>query len=159
MGRATSQESFMTCFKGEEQGKRSESPSYFLLFFSNSLNLNYSKCQCALFGGSKSWSPSSSHLPHTSAIRTELVHVVMTKAPRKKGSMRGPVPRLGSDSQDGKTDSNSWQGEAHQKRAQMQRQGKNCGHVSNQYSTGTVQGVMCRRQLMKSQRVGWRSAC
>ena len=59
-GGQLSQESFMTCFKG---GKRSESPSYFLLFFSNSLNLKYSICQSALFGGSKSWNPSSSHLP------------------------------------------------------------------------------------------------
>lgn len=117
----------MTCFKGEEQGKRSESPSYFLLFFSNSLNLNYSKCQCALFGGSKSWSPSSSHLPIHLPSSGLSLFMWWWQSSKKEGKHERPSSKARSDSQDGKTDSNSWQEKPTRKGRRCKDKGRTVG--------------------------------
>lgn len=135
----------MTCFKGEEQGKRSESPSYFLLFFLKLPQLELFKVPMCLIWGSKSWSPSSSHLPiHLPSSGLSLF--MWWWQAQEEGKHERPVPRLGQIHRMGKTDSNSWQEKPTRKGRRCKEQGKNCGHVSNQYSTGTVQGVMCRRQ-------------
>ena len=149
----------MTCFKGEEQGKRSESPSYFLLFFSNSLNLKYSICQSALFGGSKSWSPSSSHLPiHLPSSRLDLF-ILWWQSSKKKGKHERASSMARSDSQDGKTDSNSWQEKPKGKGHRCKDKGRTVDMSVIKIPQEQSKEWCCRRELMKSQRVGRRSAC